>query len=382
MWAETPSQYKGEILTDITSFSVVQPLIENPNEASLFQLMNLESIIETFLFHEKILIVGPTYFGSKFTVPVPQLLQDLIDKKIVEVYNPSFCSGKDDFIRLCKETYNFLDSENISAFYSKHKEIEKEINSYTTYVNYGKQEGSIKLASYFGVTNEHEINLMAHLLRTYIHFKCLHEIENWKKRKISYSPHMARTTLVEEMCNRYENRMKPIARRLMEQMNISDKEIETYYNEIYGSQFILNIPILMPWVLSQCRRTEDILDELLILRDENEVRKYRKWCTGFQNAIYNCDKDKINKYHNEFKTIEAMLRTQKMRSVIPIDFSIADDNTLGITGSGIISNALGYIWNTWKTRDLVLLNSVKARSDSIGYSKEKFEGEFKIKLKY
>lgn len=285
MWTETPAEYEGEILTDITSFSVVQSLIENPKDASMFQLMNLESIIETFLFHERILIVGPTHFGFKFTVPVPQLLQDLIDKKVVEVYNPSFCSGKEDFIRLCKETYEFLGSDTIGAFYSKHQGIDKEINSYTTYVNYGKQQGSIKLASYFGVTNEQEINLMAHLLRTYIHFKCLHEIEESRKRKISYSPHMARTTLVEEMCKRYENRMKPLARRLMEQMNLSDKEIEKSYNEIYGSEFMLDLPILMPWVLSQCRRTEDILDELLSLRDENEVRKYRKWCTGFQDAI-------------------------------------------------------------------------------------------------
>lgn len=375
------SQYRGEILTDITSFSVVQPLIENPSEANLFQLLNLEHIIETFLFHNKIIIVGPTYFGYKFTVPVPQFLQDLIDKKVVKVHNPSFCSGKEEFIQLCTEAYKFLGSDNVATFYSKHKGIEKEINSYTSYVNYGKQEGSKQLARTFGVTNEQEINLMAHLLRTYIHFKCLHEIEHRNKNKISYSPHMARTALVEEMCKRYENRMKPIARRLLEQMELSDKEIEKYYNEIYGTEFVLDLPILMPWVLSQCRRTEDILDELLILREDYNVRKYRNWCTGFQDAIYNNDKEKINKYHNEFKTIESMLRAQKMKSVIPIDFSISDDN-IDITISGIVSNALKYTWNAWKTRDLVLFNDIKTRSENIGYSKEKFEEAFKIKLKY
>ena len=66
---------------------------------------------------------------------------------------------------------------------------------------------------------------------------------------------------------------------------------------------------------------------------------------------------------------------------MPIDFSIADDYALGITGSGLITKPLEYLWNTWKTRNLVLLNSVKARSKSIGYSREKFEKEFKIKLK-
>ena len=374
--------YNGEILTDITSFSTVQLFLDNPKEATLLQLMNLEALIETLLFHEKIFIIGPTYFGHNFKVPVPSVLENLIEKKIIEVHSPSFCSGKNEFIKLVKETSKSIYPDSIDGFYSKYKEIECEINAYSSYVKYGEQKGSKELAKLVGITNPREINLAAHLMRTHIHFKCLKEIEEKSNSMISYSPHIARVTLVDKLCDRYENRMTIIARRLIDKIKESDRDMIDSCNEICGTKFEISIPILTPWVLEQCKNPSDILDVVLEIKKSSEVKKYRDWCINFQEAIYNHDLKNIRDNLRKFEAVEPARSVREIiRSVPQMDFSLGDEGDPSITFSGLASHGLGYIINKIKTKDLIFLTNIKRRSETIGYSKTSFEKEFNIKLK-
>lgn len=382
MTSSPRNRYDGEILTDITSFSIAQNFLDNPKEADLFQLMNLESLIETLLFHEKIFIIGPTRFGADFNVPVPSILENLVEKRVIEEYQPDFCSGKNELNALFKETINFIHPDTIETFYSKHKEIEQEINDYTSYVNYGRQKGTIELAKTVGITEEQEINLLAHLLRTNIHFKSLHKLEKKKGKMISYSPHMARMSLVDELCNRYDNRVMPIANRVMAELKEYDKTMKSEWNIQTGSKFELDIPLLAPWVFSQCRKLDDVLDEALNIKKTSEVTKFRNWCIKYQEAIYNEDIPTMRKYRSEFEAVKSMGSIKQiLRDAHQIDFSLGEGGDINLTASGIISRGLSYAVNKWKTKDLIFLTNIKNRSENIGYSKGHLERVFKIRLK-
>lgn len=376
------NHFNGEILTDITSFSIIQKFLDKPKETSLFQLANLESLIETLLFHEKIFIIGPTHFGSDFTVPVPPILESFVEKKAIEVYSPDFCSGKDELIRLYNETINFIMPDTIETFYRKHNEIEQEINDYASYVNYGKQRGTIELAKIVGITKEHEINMLAHLLRTNIHFKCLHNIERKVGGMVSYSPHMARISLVDELCNRYENRIMPISNRLIAEMKEHDKKRKNEWNIKTGSKFEVDLPLLTPWVLSQCSKIDDIFDEILNIKNTSEVVKFRNWCIGFQEAIYNDDIPTMKKYSNQFEAVKSKGSIRQIiRDVPSIDFNLGESVDMNLAVSRIFSNVLNFTEKCWKTKDLIFLTNIKNFNENNGYSRDRLEKEFQIRLK-
>lgn len=378
------SHYNGEILTDITSFAIVQTLFDKPEEVNLFQLMDLESLIESLLFHEKILIVGPTRFGYDFEVKTPQILEDLIEKDVVEVYSPEFCSGVKDFSTLFDEMRNLIYPERIETLYSSNKEIENDLKIYDAYFGFSKQVGSLQLAKQVGVINEPAISLCAHLVRTNVHIKSLHEIEKKSDRKISYSPHMARVSLLNEICNLYESKRLPIARKIIERAELSERQRREALNQTYGSRLELDIPILTTRILSQCRKVPDILDEVLTLRKNSKVRKYRNWCNKFQEAIYSDDRKNIEKYDKQLEAIssEVFERASKvhLRSIPQMDLSLGEDNiALGVLQ--LISAGYNHLMKYLRRRDIIFLIDLKNRLKNIKHSKDEFEKVFKVKLK-
>jgi len=357
------SHYTGEILTDITSFAIVQTLFDKPEEANLFQFMNLEAVIVSLLFHEKIWIVGPTRFGYDFEVKIPQILKDLIEKDVIEVYSPEFCSDVKDFSSLFDEMRNLIHPNRIETLYSSNKEIENDLKIYELYFGYGKQEGSKELAKQVGVIKEPDISLCAHLVRTNVHIKSLREIEKKSERKISYLPHMARVSLFNEIYNHYyEKKRLPIAKIIIESAELSERKKRKALNQTYGSTLELDIPVLTTMILSQCKKESDILDEVLILRKNTKVRRYRNWCNKFQEAIYNDDYKNIEKYHKQLDAItsEYSEKASKvhLRSIPQMDLSLREDNiALGV--QQLIFAGFNNLMKYLRRRDIIFLNDLK-----------------------
>ena len=378
------SHYNGEILTDITSFAIAQTIFDKPKKVNLSQLINLESLIESLLFHEKILIVGATTFGYDVEVKIPQILEDLIEKDVIEVYSPQFCSGVKDFITLLDEMCNLVGPKGIKTLYSSCKEIENDLKTYDDYFGFGNQAEAVRLARQVGVNNERDISLYAHLVRTNIHIKSLHEIEEKSGRKIPYSPHISRVLLVNKICDIYEDRRLPIARKIIKKLELSERERREALNQTYGSKLELDIPILTTVILSQCNKVSDILDEVLNLRKDSKVRRYRKWCNKLQEAIYNDDRKTIEKCDKQLKAIcpEVFEEASKvhLRSIPQMDFSLEGEG-IALTISNLASAGFSYLMKYLRRRDLIFLTDLKNRIKNIKHSKDEFEKVFKVKLK-
>ena len=84
------SHYEGEILIDITSFAVAQNFFDKPEKAKLFHLVDIESIIEALLFHDRILVLEPTGFGDDVDIQIPRILAELVKEDLIERYSPEF----------------------------------------------------------------------------------------------------------------------------------------------------------------------------------------------------------------------------------------------------------------------------------------------------
>ena len=95
---------------------------------------------------------------------------------------------------------------------------------YDDYFGFGNQAEAVRLAKQAGVNNERDISLYAHLVRTNIHIKSLHEIEEKSGRKIPYLPHISRVLLVNKICDIYEDRRLPIARKIIKKLELSERE--------------------------------------------------------------------------------------------------------------------------------------------------------------
>ena len=375
--------YNGEILTDITSFTMVQNLFDKPEKANLFHLMNLESVIETLLFHEKIWIIGPTHFGHDFEVKIPQILNDLIEKDVIKVYSPDFCSGVKELSTILDEMRKLAYPKTIETLYSSHKEIKNDLKIYDSFFGYGKQPGSIELAKKVGITDKNAISLYAHLVRTNVNIKSLHELKKKDNTEISYAPHMARISLLKEICNLYENNRLPIVREIIKKMELSEKQRREYLNQTYSSTFELDIPILATIIFSQCKKVSDILDETLILRKSNEVGKFRNWCNRLEEGIYNNDIETIEKYDHQLKTAKIFEVASKnifLKNMPQMDFSVGDDN-ITPSFSGLFLFGGKMVMKYLNRRDLIFLIDLKNRLKNVNHSKDEFEKVFGTKLK-
>ena len=373
-------QYNGELLTDITQFTIVQTLFNNPNNANMAHLANLDTLIENILFHDKIFIIGTTKFGKDFEIRIPHILNDMIDKKVVEIYPPNFCDGETEFISLYEEISQNICPDTLETFYSRNKDIERELKIYDSYFKYGKQKGTIELAKLVGVSREHDISLLAHLVRTNVHFKCLHEIEKKINGRISYTPHTARVPLVKEICDRYENRVMPIAQIILKEMGDLEKAKVNKLN-IYGSMLEFDMPYLTTMVLSQCTNKVDLFDELLSIRNDGKVRKFKKWCNKFQEAVFNNDRDTMEKCYNQLESLQARKSVKEILRTVPkIDLSLTMG---GITLEPLapLMGSLSYLIDYWNTKDLIYLSDLKNKSKNIGCSKSEYEKFFRTKFK-
>jgi hypothetical protein len=139
---------------------------------------------------------------------------------------------------------------------------------------------------------------------------------------------------------------------------------------------------ITPWVLSQCSKIDDIFDEILNIKNTSEVVKFRNWCIGFQEAIYNDDIPTMKKYSNQFEAVKSKGSIRQIiRDVPSIDFNLGESVDMNLAVSRIFSNVLNFTEKCWKTKDLIFLTNIKNFNENNGYSRDRLEKEFQIRLK-
>jgi len=72
------TDYSGEVLSNITTFGIVQNVLDDPKNAKIFHLVDLESVVEALLFHERVLVMDPTSLTSDVDVEMPNIITELV----------------------------------------------------------------------------------------------------------------------------------------------------------------------------------------------------------------------------------------------------------------------------------------------------------------
>lgn len=380
------NHYEGEILIDITSFAVAQNFFDKPEKAKLFHLVDIESIIEALLFHDRILVLEPTGFGDDVDIQIPRILAELVEEDIIERYSPEFHTTRPEELSvLLEEIPELRNSQRIEIIYlnafQSYKELAKiydyqfKVHEQTKFIRQLKQEG---------ITNESLAPLYGQLTQIKIYIKCLHSLDN-KGRRVPYLPHSARVSLVKEIDNLYESKRLPIARKIIKEMELSVEQEREALNQTYGSQLELKLPILTTLILSMCKKSSDILDETLNMRRSLKLKRFRNWCNKLQNAIYNDNIKTIKKYDQQLRTVFSELFEKPPQNVLlksapQIAFSLKEGNTAS-TLSNLSSNGYEYLIKYLRRRNLMFLVDLKNRLDGIKHSLDEFERVSKAKLK-
>ena len=387
------TQYTGEILSNITVFAIVQNLLDRPKEAKLFHLMDLESVIEALLFHERVLVIDPTSLTTDANIQMPNIITELVGKKLMEIYSPKFDTTHiEELSRLLEEAPELKNSQLVREIYSSGfgNYYEKLAPLYDQLFKIREQTKFSALLDCLrqrGVTDENAVPIYIQLLETRIYLKCLHALGKQGIR-MPYLPHVGRISLTEWMSNLYGARTLPVAREIIKKLELSEKQKREALNQTYQLTFELKLPILTTLILSQCKEPSDILDEALNMRKNGNVKRFRAYCNKFQNMIYNNDLKAIEEYDQKLKiTLSELypeipkdgITLQLLKSTPQMAFDVATVNIPSILSR--LARSPSELLRYLRKRDLLFLGDLRNRLYSIKRSVDEFERLFKAELK-
>lgn len=76
-------RYEGDVITDITSFSMVQNIFDGKKEVTRSQIETLDSIIQLLVFYDTIWVVKPALFGKEVAIESQEILNTLIRDGVI-----------------------------------------------------------------------------------------------------------------------------------------------------------------------------------------------------------------------------------------------------------------------------------------------------------
>ena len=381
-------KYKGEVLKDLTSFVFAQQLLDKRSREGFF-LTDLDSIIESLLLHEKNLVIPPTY-PNEFTPPLPPILEELIRRGLVEICLPTFPCGKDDLSIFLKEIIQLVPPRKATKIYQQHRKIQDLIKCYDINFQISTNPGIVKLARDAGIAKK-ILPLYSLLVRTHIHMRCIHEME--EERKVPYSPSIMRM-LIEKMIDSYRTRGISLFRQILKKLEVG-KELETEtLNQFQISLIKLRLPILTGIILPQCRDSWDVLDVTLNLRKEKKVRRFRDFLNVYQNAIYENNKETIDKCEKQLKEAYLDLKEEyeggtvlRRIRIIPLLITLFGIATQSIPSiiSGVASSIEPFfnsLVRYFKRRNLIFLYELKERERVLTNLNKEIERVFGIQIRW
>jgi len=377
--------YNGETLSDITTFALTQRIIKSPQKSEFRDLMNLDAIIQSVLFFNKIWVITPSDFGQKFKFILPDFLIELKKENILDIHTTEKYSEKGEFKRLFKDMK--VTEKTLRKLQSKNKAISQDLVYYDDYSELSKHPGVKELLRSVGINDDRLIPLIANLVRTNVYLESKSEIESQCNSKITYSPHFIRGSLINQATKSAFER--PIIINLIEKIQKIDQDQKNELNQEYPPllNLELDVPILTTYVLTFCRdnKPQDIFDKILDMRTDYNVRLIRDWWIKFQEAALNPNfSDNFSDIKNYHRQMYEMINelggkshNANLMNIPQFDVTLLDSALFKISApidAAVTSYRHIMRWN--QRRDLIFLVDLKNRISAVAQSRTEYERVF------
>ena len=162
-------KYDGDVVTDITSFSMVQNIFEGQKKITRSQIETLDSIIQLLVFYDNVWIVEPFTYGGTLDINSQEILDTLIQKKVIKPFPQIGSSTRTDFESQFKEIQEIIHPLTLEDYERAHSDIASDLQTYEENFGLMKHEKVKDLADLVHLDYS-LIPLTANLLRANFYF--------------------------------------------------------------------------------------------------------------------------------------------------------------------------------------------------------------------
>lgn len=347
----------NDTLVDISIFASANSIIFHfpKYEITEHHILDLASIADSLILHDKLYFLGVP--DAAYNVTMDEVIQELgefsekikfnfieidheKDKKENIIPNPKVLQEKyltRDFISVLKK-FKYLSKAPLKG----------------DFIQYLKD---------FGIIDPQTVMAFAQAYRIELHMYYMPTL------KIPYFPHGVRLPIIHKRIT--------LGRYAIKKMEEYKKQKLKKLDPI-PHKFDIDLPLLLGVILKDCNSPSDILDEIINFRNSTSAQRFRKYCGEFKSAIAGEDIVKAVKYKNKLDHYIASLehtRTNKISFDWMNDISLSDIIELfelHKLALKVASKFLNKLSNRVKYRDLILLDDLSKKADSIS----SFTGEF------
>lgn len=294
--------YEGDVLTDITSFSLVQNIFSGSHEVNQLQIETLDTIVQLLVFYDNVWVIEPFTYGAKIEVKSQDILEQLIHEGVVRQFTQISCSNEIDFLAQFKEIEELIYPQSFEEYANTHKELVSNLEIYERNYGFSTQKGAQELANRVNLDYRF-IPLVTNMLRANFYFKYLQELKEKEKKSVVYSPNVIRAPLTDEIINRQQRRLEHSINKILHDQiknieSIKKREMEAINKDLYTS-FRMDLPLLTSIILKQCKNRDDFFEEVIKLKRDKSARKLRQWLKKLQNALFTEDFQLLTEYERQ-----------------------------------------------------------------------------------
>jgi hypothetical protein len=397
-------KYEGDVLTDITSFSMVQNILDGNNKTINYsQVESLESIIQLLVFFDNIWIVEPSMYGVDFGIEGQGILTSLLNEDIIKSFPPKLNSDhQTDFKTQYREIEEIISTSSahpsFDEYYHMHTKIAHDLKIYDDNFALTKNPKAIELAK-MAKLNPDYIPLCANLLRCNYYFKLIQQMRSEEGKLFTYCPNSLRTSLVEDIIShqntKISNHITKILQEHLNSIKISENERRKHLAQRTFSDYTLELPLLTSIIVNECKNRNDFFDTILKWRNDRSAERIRSWLKKVQDDISNERMTNLTKHIEKMDESSESLgvkSSNKAKFVSCLtDTSLLEGSAQTMLTGNPLPAAAGasksfgekylipYL-NLYLNRDLFLFLKMKREAQKISFNKEKFDRLFNVKL--
>ncbi len=385
--------YDGDVVTDITSFSMVQNIFEGQKRINRSQIETLDSIIQLLVFYDTLWIVEPFIYGGSLEIDSQEILNTLIQKKIIKQFPQIDSSTRTDFKSQFKEIQEIIHPLTLEDYERAHSDIASDLQTYEENFGLMKHENVKDLADLVHL-DYCLIPLTANLIRANFYFKLVQRMERESNKIVTYSPNVLRTSLVDDIIHHRKKRANDEINRVLRDCinKIKDfeiKEVEKLNNNFY-TDFELELPLLTALILDQCNNKADFFDQVLVMRNDRDAVRMRRWIKDFQLDLAKGDRKRLKEYLAQLDEIMKSLEVTQSNKAKLINI-ISKPSWVEASSSAALGNVLPLAFQSIKEigdaslnyslkRDFYLLFKMRRDAEKTSFSKGKFEELFNVEV--
>ena len=391
-------KYDGDVLTDITSFSMVQNIFDGQKKINRSQIETLDSIIQLLVFYDSVWIVEPFIYGGDIEIKSQEILNTLIQKKVIKQFPQIGSDSQAGFISQFEEIQKIISPQTLDEYKKTHSTIASDLQTYEENFGLTKNEKAKKLADL--VHLDHSlIPLTANLLRANFYFKLVQMMEVKNNKIITYSPNVLRTSLVDDV-KKYQdkkisNNIHLILKEQLDNITAPQKERMKYLAKKTYSDIELKLPLLTALAIDQCKNKADFFDQILELRKDPDAKRIREWLKEFQNDISNNKDENVERKIRQLEKFSKSLGAESSNKAKLIN-CIRDPALIAATVASVVSESPIPVvaWagvkfgkefgipliDPFLNKDLCLLFNWRKRATTVSFKKETFEKLFNVKI--